>query len=90
MTLYRIYTEYKNRGNIIEYVSSWFDGFTTYNGVGYWRGQAESCLIIEIITDYKHHDDILRIAEYIQRHNTQESVAITVQNVEVKTVGEQL
>lgn len=90
MILYRILTEDKNRSDIIDYIHQYFDGFTTLNGVGYWRGRAESCLIIEIITDYKHHDDVLRIAEYIQRHNAQESVAITVQNIEVKTVGEKL
>lgn len=91
MILYRILTEDKNRGDIIDYVSSWFDGFTTYNGVGYWRGQAESCLVIEIISnDAAEKTTVLQLASWIKTHNQQDSVAVTEEQVKVYTVGEQL
>lgn len=91
MTLYRIYTEDKNRGDVIDHVSKLFDGFTTYNGVGYWRGQAESCLVIEFISnDEAEKTIVLQIASWIKAHNHQESVAVTEEQVKVYTVGEQL
>jgi hypothetical protein len=90
--LYRIYTEDRNRGDIIEYVSSFFwNGFTTLNGVGYWHGQAESCLVIEIIHDSEDAEiTVKNIARWIQKHNAQESVAVTKQEIEVWTIGEKL
>ena len=90
MILYRILTEDKNRGDILEFINRFFEGYTVLEGTGYWRGQAETCLIIEIITSYHHHDKIMAIAEWIQKHNNQDSVAITTQNIEIKTVGDHL
>lgn len=88
--LYRIYTEDKNRGDVIDYVSKLFDNFTTYNGVGYWRGQAESCLVIEIIKPGMNMNSIIQIAEWIKTHNNQESVVVVSDLVAVTVVGEQL
>jgi len=90
MILYRIYTEDKNCDDIIDFVHSFLDGFTTYNGVGYWRGQAELCLVIEIIGTEADDLSVRGIAAWIQKHNAQESVAITKQEVTVETVGDQL
>lgn len=90
MILYRIYTEDKNRSEVIERVTRDFDGFTVMTGDGYWKGKVENCLILEIITSSDNHDKILRIAEWIEVHNDQESVVIINHVVNVQTVGEKL
>ena len=88
MIQYRIYTEDKNRDTIINYVSKEFDGFTVYTGVGYWRGRQEDCLVIEILGG--EAEIVRKTAHWICRNNSQESVAIVKQEVEVETAGESL
>lgn len=91
MVLYRIYTEDRNRSSVIfPIVDDLFSGFTIYGGVGYWRGRSEACLIIEIIAEKSRENDVREIARLIREHNAQESVAITMQDVTVTTVGEKI
>lgn len=76
---YRIYTEDKNRKGIVDIVKTRFDGFTLFEGTGYWKGQPERSLIIEIITPCNSGDDkaIADIAADIKFINQQEAVFIT-------------
>lgn len=48
--LYRIFTEDKQRLAIAQIVGRFFDGFTLIPAEGYWQGEQEQSLIIEIDT----------------------------------------
>lgn len=72
--LYRIMTEDKNRQGIIDTISVFFDGFSIHSQLGYWRGQAEKSLCIDIITP--EADKVKRVASIIQQLNHQESVLV--------------
>lgn len=74
--LFRIYTENKNYKNVIlPLLNAAFDGFSVYRGEGYWHGQKEPSLLIEIYT--ANRELISALAGAIKRHNHQEAVLIT-------------
>ncbi len=70
--LYRILTEDKNRPAIVDIVRKHFDGFTLIPAIGYWQGQEERSLIIEIDTPTKCAMHI--VADEIAYVNKQQAV----------------
>ncbi len=72
--LYRIYTEDKNWPAIQHILDFWIDGYTVTKADGYWKGQHEASLVIDVITDQP--DVIMALAESIRRENGQEAVLV--------------
>jgi len=78
MKCYRIYTEDINKGTILFEASQLLPkGFTIINGMGYWRGVQEPCLIIEVTGLELLRQSIKQLAANIKRLNCQEAVLIT-------------
>lgn len=74
----RIYTEDTNRKNTLDLCSTYFAGFTVTFGQGYWKGQVEKSLIIEIaIHSPSSVKRAYRLAKEIKVLNGQESVLVT-------------
>lgn len=85
-TVYKIYTEDKNRDRVINIVSQKFDGFTLYECSGFWQGNPEKSIVIEIITGCKEIEEISKvrwIAEKIKEVNEQQTVYVTKANVDL-------
>jgi len=78
--LFRILTENKNKRSIIALMVSAYLGFTLYEAYGYWNGQGEKALIIEVAN--ADRDTINAIAEAIKVINNQEAVLIQRLRVE--------
>ena len=81
--IYRIYTEKIGRDeNVINAVSTSFDGFTLFHATGYWQGKPEATTVIEIET----HDKISvrTVADKIRRLNSQQAVLV----VEIESKSE--
>lgn len=78
-TIYRIYTEDSELlgTTAINIVGRHFESFTVIRGQGYWKGQVESTLIVEIISDPDDINKVARVAEYIRVKNKQEAVLVT-------------
>ena len=76
---YRIYTEDKNRKGIIGTITPHFISFSLFEGTGYWQGEGEKSLVIEIITECNGGKDqiIQDIASDIKFINNQQAVIIT-------------
>lgn len=81
---YRILTENKNKTQIAEIVSRRFEGFTLLDGQGYWKGNSEGSLVVEIDCDKKKEKDIRFIAQRIKLANKQE--AVLVQKIKSESV----
>lgn len=81
--LYRIYTEDKNEQLIIELCNEYFDAYTLYYTVGYWKGKRELSLVIEIITEDmpQKYGKVQGLANEIKILNNQEAVLITEQEI---------
>ena len=73
--MFRIYTEDVNREEIERIVSARFEGFTEIPAIGFWQGQRENSLVIEISTS--DVDAVKDIAESIRVFNHQTSVMVT-------------
>jgi len=87
MKTYRIYTEDKNRECIIALTVKKFDSFTVYNAQGYWKGQAEDSLVIEIIDEDKDiRYRVNTLAYEIKILNQQEGVLIQIVNCETELI----
>lgn len=77
---YRIYTERKE--NLSEIVGRYFDGFTLFEGLGFWKGKPEkSTTVIEILATPSRKRKIHNVARDILRENKQESVIVTSESI---------
>ena len=75
--LYRILTEDKNKEQVMEIVSSFFEGYTVFSALGVWKRQVEKSLIIEIDSQGLHDGKVVEeIARRIKELNSQEAVMI--------------
>ena len=80
--LYRIITEDKNTEVVCGIIGSVFEGYTKYTGVGYWKGERENCLIIEIDGDESICPAIVSLCKRIKEVNVQE--AVLLQSIECR------
>lgn len=81
---YRVYTEHKNKRDLMAYLNSTLESYTIYYVDGYWRGNAEGSLVIEYISDtlsVVSRGKIFDTAHWIKKYNEQQSVLITQEEV---------
>jgi len=71
---YRIHTEDTNRPQIYALAGKRFEGFTVTYGTGFYKGESEHALTLEIITS--DAASIYLLAEEIRQANGQESVLV--------------
>ncbi len=74
--LHRLFTEDKNRFHIQQIVAQHFTSFTLIPASGFWKGEEEHSLIIEIGTTETNFNLIRDIADQIKRDNHQQAVMI--------------
>jgi len=86
MRLYRIYTENKNREDLEHIVGTVFESFSILEAKGFWKGSAESSLIIEILDDANRKLDVEFCAIQIRDWNAQEAVLVTSQIVDTTLI----
>jgi len=65
-----------NRDKVEAIVSSCVEGFTILEATGYWKGQREASLVIEIAGGNKVHFVVQAIASRIKQVNKQEAVLV--------------
>lgn len=73
-SIYRIYTEEKNKSAIVQLGSRQFESFTLQPTLGYDRNRPEKSIVIEIVGGNLSH--IKRLAARIRKMNGQKSVLI--------------
>jgi hypothetical protein len=73
-TIYRVYTEEKNKKAIVHLLGTQFESFTVQPTLGYYRGRAEKSIVIEIVG--ASAQKIKLLAERIRKMNGQQSVLI--------------
>ena len=76
-TQYRIYTENKNKEQVISLLNNYLGDFTVFEATGYWNRQGEDSLIIEIIGSKNITSVIHEIATKIKIMNQQQAVLVT-------------
>ena len=79
-SVYRIYTEDKNRDATVRLVAFYFANFTIIGGNCYWHGKEEATVIFEIIDDGQDKDiacTIEHMAQAIRQANEQSDVLVT-------------
>lgn len=73
-TVYRIYTEDADRAAVIDTVAQRFESFTIHPATGYFKGQAEKSIVIEIVDACE--EDIEAVAQSIRGINGQKTVLV--------------
>lgn len=91
-TRYRIYTEYVHTRHIAEIVNKYFDSYSMFSGIGFWKGAKERSLVIEVIVDAVEPDpiDIIAICREINTVNHQKCCLVTSEQVDVIMVSERV
>lgn len=76
--LYRIFTENtpEYKATAIKATAEYFDGFSVFEGTGYWEGTGEHCLCIEISRDDDVSERVRELAAVIKLLNRQQAVLI--------------
>ena len=86
MKLFRLYTEDIQRKEIERIILTRFSSWTFLEGRGCWQGGRENSLIIEIIASAVCLRSVEDIARRIKRTNNQQSVLITVTDIEIEYI----
>ena len=74
--MFRIFTEDLNRDKIIRILTSQFSGFAIIPVIGFWKGEQEDGLTIEIVTaDFKNDlAKVRQVCREIKVLNNQDAV----------------
>ena len=72
--VYRIYTEDVDRQAVIPVTSEAFENFTLHETIGYYRGEREDSIVLEIVD--AEETDVQSLAEKIRKLTGQKSVLI--------------
>jgi hypothetical protein len=72
--IYRIYTEDWDRDAVIEAVSVKFESFTIHETTGYFKGQSEKSIVIEIVE--AREEEVEAVARAIRAINGQKTVLV--------------
>ncbi len=89
-TIFTIRTEYtpEYRRNAAHLLAMQFYSFNIVVGTGYWKGQREQSMTIEIICEAWQRGNIMDIADRIRAANRQEAVFVTQQPLQASLVYE--
>lgn len=84
MKLYRICTENKNYQDIRIYLDQHFpNGYTMIGTWGFWQGQREKSLIIEIVLDVPYMESgIGKLVYWLKKFNDQQAVMVQISEIE--------
>lgn len=81
ITIFRLYTEYKNIPGITKLADSYFESYTIYRADGRWQGTSEKSLVIEIIAQdgelSRMTCRVFDLARRIKKLNKQQAVWVT-------------
>lgn len=91
MTKYTIYTENKNIEGIKKILKTFkiIEGYTLINTTGYYQGQQEKALKIEILFTKHNNWTIKIVCNKIRELNNQEAVLYTVEQIKAEFITEQ-
>jgi hypothetical protein len=71
-TIHRLYTEQKNKRLITRLLSEHFESFTLQPVTGYYQGNSEKAIVVEIIG--ARPSAIRKVADQIKKMNGQKSI----------------
>jgi hypothetical protein len=83
-SIYRIYTQEKNRDKILKLVSKQFESFTVQPVLGYYKKQQEKSIVLEIVGARAR--EIEQLAASIREMNGQTSVLTIHLQGDAKTI----
>jgi hypothetical protein len=81
---YRIYTEQKNKREIISLAARRFESFTIQPTTGYYRTKAEKSIVLEIVGPSER--EVSQLALHIKKMNGQKSILITKTQAQAPTI----
>jgi hypothetical protein len=81
--IFRIYTEEKNKRDIVRLAGQEFDSFTLQPTLGYYHGKPEKSIVIEIVG--AREPAIRKLARRIKQMNGQKSILIMKIRGDAKT-----
>jgi hypothetical protein len=81
-SVYRIYTEEKNKRDIVRLAARQFENFTLQPTIGYYQGKPEKSIVIEFVGASER--SVTRLALRIQKMNGQKSVLVMKVNARTK------
>ena len=87
MVKYSIYTENKNLNKTITLLSDTLpSGYTLNKTVGYWQGQKEKSIKIEILLVTPNTRKIKKLCDQIKTQNNQQSILLTTERIKTSFI----
>jgi hypothetical protein len=88
MKCFRIYTENKRDGVAERLTAAHFDAFNITETTGFWKGQREDSIVIEILAADGYALKVDALAGELRRELQQEAVLVTAHDVDSKLITE--
>lgn len=81
-SVFRIYTEDKNRDRTVKLVGEYFINFSVFYGQCVWHGKQESTVVFEIVDDFTSNGNtinkmVIELVKDIRKLNKQSDVLVT-------------
>lgn len=83
--LFRIYTSDVNRRAVLRLAADKFESFTLHPATGFYRGQPEESLMIELVQ--VNEQDVEALAQSIRQLNGQKSVLVMSLHADTQNVA---
>ena len=83
--LFRIYTSDVNRRAVLRLAADKFESFTLHPATGFYRGQPEESLMIELVQ--VNEQDVEALAQSIRELNGQKSVLVMSLHADTQNVA---
>lgn len=80
--IYRVYTEEKNKRDIVRLAAQQFENFTLQPTLGYYQGRSEKSIVVEVVGASER--SVTQFASRIQKMNGQKTVLLMKVNVRTK------
>jgi hypothetical protein len=86
MKLYRILTEAKNANAVERLVGEYFPGYSVLYQDGFWKGEKERSMVIEVMAEAIEYHKVMQIAKQIKLCNVQDAVLVQTLDVESEMI----
>ncbi len=64
----------------IDIITKFFDGFSTYEIIGFWKGQKEKTLKVEIVVSENDNAKVVKLCKELKTELQQEAIMLEIIN----------
>ena len=84
--VYKVYVPFELPGTLRSKFKNFFDSFTVYNALGYWKNEVESIYVYEVVAPWHREQAIINFCNFVKKELKQEAILYTKQPIEANLI----